>query len=326
MLAFVIRRLLWLIPVLLLLSFITFGLMHIAPGGPWDTDPSRKQLDPRTEKALNEKFGLDKPIFFNSNGNIQQPWTYLDSQYFNYVWKIVRYGDFGPSYRRRGIDVVDIIKQGIPYSLKLGLMAFAWSVTFGILIGITAALHQNTWVDYVSLFSATILRSTPTFVLGIFLIIIFASTLKWVSVIQEDWSGIKPFILPAICLGAATTAFVARLTRSSMLDVTRQDYIRTARAKGVGERSVVYGHMLKNALIPVVTILGPALAGLVTGSFIIENLFGVPGIGRLFIEAINARDYSMIMATTLLYAFLVAIGNLLVDITYAFIDPRIRLS
>ena len=326
MLAFIIRRLLWLIPVLLLLSFITFGLMHIAPGGPWDTDPSRKQLDPRTEKALNEKFGLDKPIFFNRNGNIQQPWTYLDSQYFNYVWKIVRYGDFGPSYRRRGIDVVDIIKQGIPYSLKLGLMAFAWSVTFGILIGITAALHQNTWVDYVSLFSATILRSTPTFVLGILLIIIFASTLKWVSVIQEDWSGIQPFLLPALVLGAPTMAFIARLTRSSMLEVVRQDYIRTARAKGLSENTVVLGHMLKNALIPVITILGPAFAALVTGSFIIETLFGMPGIGQLFVTSINSRDYSLIMATTLFYAFLVAIANMLVDVTYAFIDPRIRLS
>jgi oligopeptide transport system permease protein len=324
--AFILRRLLWLIPTLFILSLITFGLMHAAPGGPWDTDPSRKQLDPRTERLLNQKFGLDKPVFINVQGEPSKPWTYLDSQFFNYIWKVVTQFDFGPSYRRRGVDVADIIKQGMPHSMKLGLMAFLWSSIIGILLGLTAALNQNTPVDYVSLFIATILRATPNFVLGIFLIIIFGSWLHWVNIIQTSWDGFRPYLLPSIVLGAGTAAAVARYTRASMLDVIRQDYIRTARAKGLGERMVVFGHMLRNALIPVVTILGPTLAALVTGSFIIENLFGVPGIGRLFIEAINARDYSMIMGTTLFYAFLVAIANLFVDVTYAFIDPRIRLS
>ena len=325
MLAFVIRRLLWLIPVLLLLSFITFGLMHIAPGGPWDTDPSRKQLDPRTEAQLNRRYGLDKPQYFNANGDPTRPWTYLDSQFFNYIFKAVQ-GDLGASFRRRGQDVQDIIARGLPYTARLGVLAFTWATLLGLALGVMAALNQNTYIDYISGFLATFLRSVPSFVLGIYLIIIFATWLKLVPVIQNDWGGITPYALPAIALGAPTMAFVMRLTRGSMLEVIRQDYIRTARAKGLSDRAVIMGHMLRNALIPVVTILGPALVGLVTGSFIIENLFAVPGIGRLFVEAIGQRDYPMIMGTTLFYAFLVALANLAVDITYAFIDPRIRLS
>lgn len=326
MLVFIIRRLLWMIPVLFFISLITFALMHAAPGGPWDTDPTRKQLDPRTEKALNARFGLDKPVFFNTEGKITEPWTYLDSQFFNYIWKVATKFDFGPSYRRRGVEVAQIIQDGLPYSFKLGLIAFGWSATLGILLGMIAALNQNSPLDYISLFLATILRSTPSFVLGIFLIIIFASTLHWVNIVQTDWNGIKPFLLPSIALGAPTMAFVARLTRGSMLEVMRQDYVRTARAKGVAERAVVVVHMMKNAMLPVVTILGPTFVGLITGSFIIEQLFGMPGIGRLFVESINSRDYSMIMASTLFFAALVALANMVVDVTYAFIDPRIRLS
>ena len=324
--AFIFRRLLWLIPTLFILTLITFALMHAAPGGPWDTDPSRKQLDPRTERLLNQRFGLDKPVFFNSQGNPAQPWTYLDSQFFNYVWKVVTQFDFGPSYRRRGMDVADIIKMGLPYSARLGALAFLWSTLFGIALGTTAALKQNSRLDYLSLFMATILRGTPSFVLGIFLLIAFGSWLQWVPIIQMDWNGIRPYILPSIVLGAGTAAAVARYTRASMLDVIRQDYIRTARAKGLSERVVVLRHMLRNGMIPVATILGPTLVGLVTGSFIIENLFGVPGIGRLFIEAISARDYPMILGTTLFFALLLSVANLLVDASYAFIDPRIRVS
>ncbi len=326
MLGFIIRRLLWLIPVLLFITFITFALMHIAPGGPWDTDPSRRQLSAAQVKAMNARFGLDKPVFINTEGNPAQPWTYLDSQFFNYILNVVTKFDFGPSYRQRGRDVSDIIMAGLPTSIKLGSIAFIWSTIVGVSLGLYAALRQNTAGDYVALFLATVLRSIPSFVLGIFLIVIFVGTLHWMNIIQDDWSGLQPYILPAIVLGAPIMAFIARLTRSSMLDVTRQDYVRTARAKGLNERAVVLGHMLKNALIPVVTILGPAFATLVTGSFIIETLFGMPGIGQLFVTSINSRDYSLIMATTLFYAFLVAIANMLVDITYAFIDPRIRLS
>lgn len=325
MLQFVIRRLLWMIPTLFVLAWITFALMHAAPGGPWDTDPSRKQLDPRTERQLNARFGLDKPQYFNMNGNPAEPWTYLDSQFFNYIGNAIR-GDLGASFRRRGVDVTDIIMQGLPYSARLGLIAFSWATVLGLILGVSAALNQNSIIDYISGFLATVLRSVPSFVLGIYLIIIFATWLKLLPVIQTEWTGITPYILPSIALGAPTMAFVMRLTRGSMLEVIRQDYIRTARAKGLGERTIVLFHMFRNALIPVVTILGPALVALVTGSFIIENLFGIPGIGRLFVESINARDYSMIMGTSLFYAVLVAVANLAVDVTYAFIDPRIRLS
>ena len=326
MLAFIIRRLLWMIPVLLFITFITFLLMHMAPGGPWDTDPSRRQLSAAQVKAMNARFGLDKPVFFNTEGEPTKPWTYLDSQFFNYIWNVVTKFDFGPSYRQRGRDVGEIMMAGLPTSFKLGAIAFAWATIVGVGLGLFAALRQNTLGDYVALFLATVLRSIPSFVLAIFLIVIFAGMLHMVKIIQEDWSGIQPFLLPALVLGAPTMAFIARLTRSSMLEVVRQDYIRTARAKGLSENTVVLGHMLKNALIPVITILGPAFAGLVTGSFIIETLFGMPGIGQLFVTSINSRDYSLIMATTLFYAFLVAIANMLVDVTYAFIDPRIRLS
>ena len=326
MLQFVIRRLIWMVPVLFFITFVTFALMHAAPGGPWDTDPSRRQLSASQVRAMNQRFGLDKPVFINVEGNPSQPLSYLDSQFFNYIWNAVSKFDFGPSYRQRGRDVSDIIQSGLPYSVRLGAIAFLWSSLAGVALGLIAALNQNSLIDYVSLFLATALRSIPSFILGIFLIVIFASTLHWVNIIQDfNRGGLRPYILPSIVLGAPTMAFIARLTRSSMLEVVRQDYVRTARAKGLGERTVVLIHMLRNALIPVVTILGPAFVGLVTGSFIIETLFGMPGIGQLFVRSINERDYALIMGTTLFYAVLVAIANLLVDLTYAFIDPRIRL-
>jgi len=315
------------IPVLFFIALITFALMHAAPGGPWDTDPGRKQLTAAQVRALNAKFGLDKPVFINTEGNISNPLSYFDSQFFNYVGNAVTKFDFGPSYRQRGRDVSEIILAGLPYSLRLGAISFLWATAVGVALGVTAALNQNTWIDYVSLFLGTILRATPSFVLGILLIVLFASTLHLVNVLPDyTEGGIKPYILPSLVLGAPTAAFITRLTRTSMLDVTRQDYIRTARAKGLSEQVVVAGHMLKNAMIPIVTILGPAFVGLLTGSFIIETLFAMPGIGQLFVKSINERDYALIMGTTLFYAFLVAVANMLVDVTYAFIDPRIRLS
>jgi oligopeptide transport system permease protein len=191
---------------------------------------------------------------------------------------------------------------------------------------VAAALRQNTWVDYVSLFFATAGVSLPNLVLGIFMIIIFAGWLNWVPVAPKEWTDPKVWILPAVVLGFGTLAFTTRLTRTSMLEVLRQDYVRTARAKGLAERVVITRHMIKNALIPVVTILGPALAALVTGSFVIETMYSFPGMGRTFVSAIFQRDYSMIMGTTLFFAVLVALANLSVDVVYVFLDPRIRLS
>jgi oligopeptide transport system permease protein len=212
------------------------------------------------------------------------------------------------------------------FSARLGLLALGMAIFVGIPVGVIAALKQNSLIDYLSLFITTVGISIPNFVMAIFLIIIFASWLHLVTVITNDWSELRSWILPALVLGFTTTAYTARLTRSAMLEVIRQDYVRTARAKGLEERAVITRHMLKNALIPVVTILGPALAGLVVGSFIIETMFGFPGIGRAYVTSIFQRDYSMIMGTTLVYALMVAVANLSVDIVYVFLDPRIRLT
>jgi len=310
MISYFIRRLLWLVPVLFTVALITFVLMHTAPGGPWDTNPMAKRVDPRTEEILNRRYGLDKPLW---------------QQFTNYVWNAVQ-GKLGPSYRLRGRDVEDVIIERFPTTAKLGLISLALALIVGLPLGIISALKQNSVVDYLSLFFATIGTAVPNFVLGIFLIIIFATGLRWVPVIANDWSTWRPWALPSIVLAAGTAAYLTRLTRASMLEVMNQDYIRTARAKGLAEIFVVLRHMVRNALIPVVTILGPALANLVTGSFIIEYLFSVPGMGRLYVTGVNQRDYSMIMGNTLFYAVIVALANLGVDITYAFLDPRIRLE
>ena len=329
MATYIIRRLLWMIPVLLIIALVTFLLMHAAPGGPWDRDPSRRQLDAATQERLNEEFGLDKPMWrqftsymigdFGSEGDFE-------------CGAIC--GNLGPSYRQRGRTVQEILfsvpngkefwESRFGYSVRLGLISLTLAIVVGIPAGIIAALRQNTWIDYTSAVIANIGVSVPNFVIGIYLIIIFAVTLNWVSVVPRSWSEPDVWVIPALVLGFGTMAFTARLTRSSMVEVMRQDYVRTARSKGLRESSVVVGHMLKNALIPVVTVLGPALAGLVTGSFIIETMFSFPGIGREFVQAIGNRDYSMILGTTLIYAVLIALANLSVDLIYGFLDPRIR--
>ncbi len=330
MATYIIRRLFFMIPVLLLVALITFTLMRSAPGGPWDRDADRRQVDPITEARLNEYYGLDKPLW-------RQFMAYVIGDVNSkgkFVCGIVC-GNFGPSYRIRGQSVQDLLfaapenktfwESQFGYSARLGMLALGLAILIGIPLGVIAALKQNTWVDYISLFVATAGTSMPNFVIGIFLIFIFASGLHWVSVLP-DWDKPQAWILPATVLNFGTMAFTARLTRASMLEVTRQDYVRTARAKGLAERIVIVRHMIKNALIPVVTFLGPALAGLVTGSFIIETMFAFPGMGKAYVQAIGQRDYSMIMGTTMFYAFLVALANLSVDVVYVFIDPRIRLA
>jgi oligopeptide transport system permease protein len=332
MTTYLIRRLFWLIPVLFTVSAVTFIIMRSAPGGPWDTDPERRQVDAATQKSLAAFYGLDKPMW-------RQFIAYVigdtNNQTHKYVCGLIC-GNLGPSYRQRGRSVQDILfgapegktrwQSRFGYSMRLGLMALLMAIFIGIPLGIIAALKQNTIVDYTALFLATSGISVPSFVLAIFLIIIFASKLHWVNVLVDDWSQVKYWFMPMTVLGFGTMAFTARLTRSAMLEVLRQDYVRTARAKGLAERVVVLRHMLKNALIPVITILGPALAGLVTGSFIIETMFSFPGMGRAYVQAIGQRDYSLIMGTTVIYALLVAVANLSVDIVYVFIDPRIRLE
>jgi len=332
MAAYLIRRLLAMIPVLLTVAVVTFILMHNAPGGPWDRDLSARQVDPNTQKLLNEYYGLDKPLW-------RQFVAYVvgdtDAKTGKFACGVIC-GNLGPSYRMRGLTIQQILfdpPEGKPiwyskfgYSMRLALIALGMAIALGIPVGIISALKQNTLADYLSLFVATIGISVPNFVIAIFLIIIFASWLHLVSIVPDTWDQMDVWILPAVVLGFNTLARTARLTRASMLEVMRMDYVRTARAKGLAERVVIFRHMIKNAMIPVVTILGPALAALVVGSFIIETMFSFPGMGRQYVLSIQQRDYSMIMGTTLIYAALVALANLSVDIVYVFLDPRIRLS
>jgi len=299
------RRILWIIPVLFAVSIITFFLMHAVPGGPWDAE---KRLPANVQARLNAQYGLDKPLY---------------EQYIQWAGKFVT-GDLGPSYRSRDRTVNDIVGDGIGTTIHLGLMAFALSVVVGIPLGIFAALGHNRWPDYLSTSVSIIGIATPSFVLAILLIVVFSVTLGWFP--TGGWKGPQYWVLPTVALAGFPIAVIARYTRASMLEVTRKDYIRTAQSKGIGGRDVVSRHMIRNALIPVVTILGPTLAFLVTGSFIIETIFSVPGIGRFYISAISTRDYSLLMAMTLIYAFAVAFLNVVVDVLYAYIDPRIRYS
>jgi len=331
MLPYFIKRILGMIVVLVIVSAITFFLMHSAPGGPWDRDPSARQVDSTTQKLLNEYYGLDKPL-----------WRQYVAYMFGDTNKDGEFvcglmcGNMGPSYRVRGRTVQDILfkpPEGksfwysrAGYSARLGFFSLGFAIFIGIPLGVAAALRQNSVVDYISLFVATVGISVPNFVMAIFLIIIFASWLHVVSVVPKEWTNYGTWILPALVLGFGTMALTARLTRTSMLEVVRQDYIRTARAKGLIERVVVYRHMIRNALIPVVTFLGPALAFLVTGSFIIETMFGFPGMGRAYVTAIGQRDYSMILGTTLIFVAIVSVANLAVDFVYTLIDPRIHLE
>jgi oligopeptide transport system permease protein len=334
MLRFTIRRLLGAIPVLFFVGLVTFFLMHQAPGGPFDNDNQKKQVDGATLKALNARFGLDKPQYVNpaatsklwaegERNPLRLARAYVDSQFGNYMLNAVR-GDLGPSYRQRGKSVQDILQQQWPYSLRLGLFAITFAVLVGIPLGVIAALRQNTIVDYLSLFFATIGVAVPSFITGLLVIILFGTTLGWISISSNDWNSFKPYIAPGLVLGLGTMSFITRITRTTMLEVKRQDYVRTARAKGLAEQAVISGHMLRNGMIPVATLLGPALVDLVTGAFITEAIFSVPGIGNYFVSSIAQRDYSMIMGTTLVYALLIVLANILVDLSYGLLDPRIR--
>ena len=345
-----IRRALAIVPVLFIVALVTFTIMHATPGGPWDSDPGRRSTDPRFQEVLNRRYGLDKPLFWNVNAYRQARaagadplrcvQALLDAQFETYLWSLL-HGDLGPSYRMRGRDVQDVMfapDTGRPAwtsrfgtTALIGLLALGIAVLVGLPLGVISALRRNTIVDYGSLFFATVGFGVPNFVLGIFFILIFAVALELVPVItpaiwfeSSNLPNLGAAFLPALTLAIPTAAYLTRLTRASMLEVMRMDYTRTARAKGLGEHLVVGRHMLRNALIPVVTVLGPALANLVTGSFIVESIFSVNGIGRLYVESISRRDYSMIMGTTLFYALLVALANLAVDVTYGFLDPRMR--
>jgi len=303
--SYFIRRILWIIPLLLVVSLITFGLMHLVPGGPWDRE---KALAPAVVDNLNRKYNLDRPLW---------------EQYGLFVWN-ASHGDLGISYSSQDKNVAEIIMRGFPITATLGLVALAFALIVGLGLGLVSALRQNSWLDYLSLFFATVGASTPNFVVAMVMIIVFSVGLHLLK--TGGWGSPDQVIMPAIALGLTPAAFLARITRASVLETLSQDYIRTARAKGLSERLVLTRHIVKNALIPIVTVLGPMAAYLVTGSFIIENVFSIPGIGRIFVQGIGGRDYALIMGAVLFYALIVALANLAVDLIYGVLDPRIRYS
>lgn len=302
---YIIRRLISMIITLVFVASITFFLMHAVPGGPFQ---SEKALPEAVIQALNEKYHLDDPLW---------------KQYLDYMKGVFTF-QLGPSFKRVGTTVNDLIIAGFPYSAKLGFFATLAIVALGIPAGIISALKTNKWEDYLVTVLATLGVAVPSFVLGALFIYIFSSKLGWLpSFGLTSW---KHYIGPVIALSGFSLAFVARLTRSSVLEVMQQDYIRTARAKGLPEIVVIIKHALKNALIPVVTYLGPMIAAMMTGSFIVEKIFAIPGMGKYFVESVSSRDYTVLMGTTIFYAAFSITMIFLVDIAYGFIDPRIKLG
>ncbi|MHB8588675.1 MAG: ABC transporter permease [Candidatus Dormibacteraceae bacterium] len=311
---FIIRRILWMIPIVFFVILITFFLMHLAPGSPWDKSGGR-QLSQVVVNNLNIKYGLNKPEY---------------QQFLLYLWNVLHF-EFGLSYQYEGKTVTALIAEGIPYTATLGVIAFVIIVPVGVGLGVLAALRQNTRVDYITMGFATAAASFPNFVVGALMVVVFSVLMaKWTQhaffLPAADFGLDDHLIMPVITLSLLPIAYTARLTRASTLDTIRQDFIRTAWAKGLSERLVVIKHVLKNSLIPVVTTLGPTFAYLVTGSLIVETVFNIPGIGRAFVTAVESRDYPMILGTTILFSIIIAIANLVVDVLYVFIDPRVRLS
>jgi len=304
MTAYIVRRLLVMVPLLWAIATITFFLMHAVPGGPFDNE---KPLPPATVANLERKYNLDGS---------------LTEQYWSFLANLAR-GDLGLSFRQDR-PVTEVIGEGMPESAQLGLCAFAFALAVGLTLGVLSGVKQNGPLDYLAVFVSTAGAAVPNFVLSVFLVLFFGLRLGWFDVIGWELGNPRQMVLPTIALGMFPAAFIARITRASMLEVLRQDYIRTARAKGVQEFSIVIRHAVRNAMVPVLTVLGPILAGLIVGSFVVEQYFAIPGIGRSFVEAVGARDYGIIMGMTLLYAALIAALNLAVDVSYAIVNPRIR--
>lgn len=303
--AYFFKRLLQGVPVLLVVATVTFLLMHAVPGGPFDRD---KKLPPEIVANIEAKYHLDKPVW---------------QQYLLYLGQVVR-GDFGPSYKYIGRDVSDIIRDTFPVSLTLGLCAVLVTLVLGIPAGVLSAARQNSVWDRSCIFIATLGISLPSFVLGALLILIFSHQLHLLP--PALWEGPRHIILPALALGAGFAGYIARLTRSTILEVMATDYIRTARAKGLSETTVLIKHALRNSLSPIVSVMGPLTAGLITGSFVIEYIFSIPGMGNYFITAVTNRDYPLIMGVTLVYAVLIVLANIFVDLIYMKLDPRVVLS
>lgn len=284
---------------------ITFFVMHAVPGGPF---LGEKAISPEAQAALEAKYGLDKPLI---------------EQYFQYLGDILTKFDFGPSVKQRGRDVISIIGEGMATSATLGVIAAFNALLVGVTLGAVAALRRNKLIDRIIMVITTAFVSMPSFIMGTLLLLLFSLKLGWFPANGETWQGM---VLPVITLSLYPMSYITRLTRSSMLDVLGQDYIRTARAKGVPKGKIIYGHAMKNSLIPVITYFGPMLAYIVTGSLVVEQIFAVSGVGRAFVKSVTGRDYPLIMGTTIILAALIVIMNLLGDIMYKIVDPRINLE
>jgi oligopeptide transport system permease protein len=305
MVRFIFKRLLTFIPVLLAIITLTFFMVRIAPGGPFDDE---RRVPEETMRQLEAAYNLDAPLY---------------RQYLDYLGGVLQ-GDLGPSFKKPSRTVREWILLRIPVSLELGAYGLIVALCIGLPAGIIAATRPNSLRDYAPMSFAMAGICLPNFVLGPLLVLVFALWLDWMPVAGWDLPSEK--VLPSLTLGAVYAAYVARLTRGGMLEVMGQDYIRTARAKGLGEVAVVLKHGLRGGVLPVVSYLGPATAGLLTGSFVVEKIFQVPGLGREFVEAAFNRDYTMIMGTVLVYATLVLVLNLAADVIHALLDPRVRMS
>jgi len=347
---YVVRRFLWMLVVLFFVSLITFAMEHAVPGGPFDRE---KKLPEEIIKNLEAKYHLDEPYWKQYALYLRdvlvpriatgQSTSMLDEALINIKFggdRYLRWVNFGPSYSSRSRTVNDIIREQLPVSIQLGILSMIIALLIGLPMGILAALKQNTVWDYLGMGVAIFGVSVPVVAMGPVLVWLFGVALKWLP--PTGWGTKPPYLLffiprdlfswefwryalmPAFAVGTGYSAIIARLTRASLLQVIHEDYIRTARAKGLAERVVTTRHALRNALIPVVTILGPMFAAVLTGLFVVETVFGIPGLGRYFITSITNRDYPVIMGTILLYAIFLVLANVVVDITYAWLDPRIR--
>ena len=304
-LMYILKRIAMAILTIWIVITVTFFVMHAVPGGPF---LSEKAISETAQAALEAKYGMDKPLLV---------------QYGTYLKDIVTKFDFGPSVKLRGRQVIDVIMDGMRTSAKLGLFAAAIALVSGVVLGAVAALRRNKLIDKCIMVLTTAFISMPSFIMGSLMLIVFSVKLGWFPANGDSARGL---ILPIIALSLSPMANITRLTRSSMLDVLGQDYIRTARAKGVPPVKIIFGHALKNSLIPVITYAGPMLAYIVTGSLVIEQVFAVPGIGRAFVSSITGRDYPLIMGTTIVLALLIVVMNLVSDILYKIVDPRINLE
>lgn len=300
---YVVKRVLLAILTVFIISVITFFAMNAIPGGPFNKE---KASNPTVIAALEARYNLDKPV---------------PEQYVMYM-KNILHGDFGVSLKN-GRDISSIFSESFPISAKLGLLAAGLAIILGLVLGSIAALMRNRWPDRVIVFFITLITAMPSFVVATLLLYFFCMKLGWVSAFS---AGDNQVLLPVVALAMSPMAYITRLTKTSMLDALGQDYIRTAKAKGVSQLKVIFVHGLRNALIPVITYVGPMIAGILTGSMVVESIFNIGGLGAKFVSAINNRDYTLIMATTIFLAVIMVIANLITDIVYKFVDPRIKLD